>query len=428
MSASNDRKRVACIATILRSTFLQFPPQGNASFEKFFAGGKHGFLLGGPPVEWWYPAARERAEKDLSRIIIAEGDLASLTIEGCTETLREVLRSICLRPEFFFRQKVLGRESKCLMDCISKPIREFADDFFHLIRKACLSSVSERLLVLPVMPRLRGLSFYIHSHDVGLVGKADEEAWKKLFGEAFPSANWDAANFQFRGAKDVLGKEEFFYLAVAKNTGAADWCLKNSTSNLRVLISVLMAHFLDVQQKPLQTVIAPPPDTWIQFPAARSSESWHASHGVAIAPYLGFERVVDEFVVEKVRLWYGSASSLNEDLSSRLEKAAYFANLAMHADELVNYIFYFVALDALFGERMNVERLVFRGIAKLVPELGNRSRWLYDLRNELVHGGCRSIKEWKEYERYRDHFGTEPARDIEAVSLKCVMRYPGAPI
>ena len=37
---------------------------------------------------------------------------------------------------------------------------------------------------------------------------------------------------------------------------------------------------------------------------------------------------------------------------------------------------------------------------------------LFDLRSELVHGGCSSISEWKEIDAYRKHTKSHPLYDV----------------
>lgn len=428
MSASDERKRTAFVATILRSTLLQQPNETNVRFESFFAGGKHAFLFGGPSLKWWYTHHREKSEKALAKMLIAETRLSSLTIDSCIGSIRDALRETCINPKYFNQTSVLMGNSKSLLECISTPILEFSAQFYGMLIQMCQQSVCARLLVVPLMPRLTGMSFFLDSQGVGLISGADGETWLKLFGTTFPAASWDSTALCFRGAKEVFGKVKFAYLGIAITSGTKDWCLNSSTSKLRVLLAVIVAYFLENRGVTLETVIAQPSRDWIQFPDMHSTESWCASQSDAILPYFGFERDVDEAALGGVTRWFELLGATSEDIQDRVNKCAYYANLAINADGLVKFIFYYVALDALFGKPMNVERLVNSGISALVPELANRASSLFDLRNELVHGGSRSVTEWKEYERYKDHFGTEPLLDIEEIGLKCLLRFPGAPI
>ena len=55
---------------------------------------------------------------------------------------------------------------------------------------------------------------------------------------------------------------------------------------------------------------------------------------------------------------------------------------------------------------------------------GEKIAWLFDLRNELVHGGSRYVKEWPKYQRYYRHFDTTPSRDIEKLAFAALLRAP----
>lgn len=55
---------------------------------------------------------------------------------------------------------------------------------------------------------------------------------------------------------------------------------------------------------------------------------------------------------------------------------------------------YFIALDALLGRRGAVESSILSGLERLQlgPVQVEKSSWLFDLRNELVHGGSDSSR------------------------------------
>jgi hypothetical protein len=87
-------------------------------------------------------------------------------------------------------------------------------------------------------------------------------------------------------------------------------------------------------------------------------------------------------------------------------------------DGLDSYVNFFISLDALYGEAGGVEASIQRGIDSLPIDISlkERASWLYDLRNELVHGGSRFCAEWRDYDRYYLHFRTKPEEDIKRIS------------
>ena len=122
--------------------------------------------------------------------------------------------------------------------------------------------------------------------------------------------------------------------------------------------------------------------------------------------------------------WYNSLRHLEIDLQNRVKKAAHFINNAMVADGIDAFIHYFISLDALFGKRGDVERLIIEGVKTCTsdPLWAQKTKWLYDLRSELVHGGARYEREWKDFERYMNHFGTDPSIDVMDLALLCILK------
>jgi hypothetical protein len=95
----------------------------------------------------------------------------------------------------------------------------------------------------------------------------------------------------------------------------------------------------------------------------------------------------------------------------------------MNSDDIEAYVNYFVTLDALFGERGSVESSILAGVKSLGadPKFEEKASWLFDLRNELVHGGSRYITEWPKYDRYVQHFRTKPFSDIRTLAQIAVL-------
>jgi hypothetical protein len=96
----------------------------------------------------------------------------------------------------------------------------------------------------------------------------------------------------------------------------------------------------------------------------------------------------------------------------------------MNVEGEESYLNFYIALDALYGVRGSVEASISAGIAGLhgPPEWSEKAGRLFDLRNEIVHGGSRHIAEWPDYARYRRHFGTRPESDMKRIAFAALMR------
>ena len=71
-----------------------------------------------------------------------------------------------------------------------------------------------------------------------------------------------------------------------------------------------------------------------------------------------------------------------------------------------------------------MEESIINGIQACTSETlwTQKTKWLYDLRSELVHGGARYEKEWKDYERYLAHFETHPFEDVMDLAFLCILK------
>ena len=121
--------------------------------------------------------------------------------------------------------------------------------------------------------------------------------------------------------------------------------------------------------------------------------------------------------------WYVDLEGLPADRRAKVEKACYFINRGMVTRGLDSYVNYFVSLDALFGVEREVGGSIERGVKSLpiAESLKEKVSWLYQLRNELVHGGSRYCAEWQKYEQYCSHFRTRPEDDIKRVACSSVL-------
>ncbi len=133
--------------------------------------------------------------------------------------------------------------------------------------------------------------------------------------------------------------------------------------------------------------------------------------------------IISTETISQLQKWYELYSNLNSEHKNRLEKSAHFINHGMNSGGIESFINYFIALDALFGRRGDVERLILEGVmASTMDDVWrHKSEWLFELRSELVHGGSRYVAEWEKYERYQNHFKTKPENDVEKLAFICLL-------
>jgi Apea-like HEPN len=133
---------------------------------------------------------------------------------------------------------------------------------------------------------------------------------------------------------------------------------------------------------------------------------------------------ISERALDATTLWLKQCVAALPSKRKRAETAARWINQATLHSEHVRFLFFFFAIDALFGVRFEVERSIVTGVQSCMPgSWSQRCEWLFDLRSELVHGGSASFKEWHRYEKYSSHFQSEPMQDVEEIAATCLMRF-----
>jgi hypothetical protein len=95
---------------------------------------------------------------------------------------------------------------------------------------------------------------------------------------------------------------------------------------------------------------------------------------------------------------------------------------------LDKFIHYFISLDALFGEKSRVEESISEGVFNTYTKTNHevdkdKIKKIYKLRSDLVHGGSSYINDWKEIIDYRNHFNSDPLKDVQDIAIKSLVYY-----
>jgi len=136
------------------------------------------------------------------------------------------------------------------------------------------------------------------------------------------------------------------------------------------------------------------------------------------------EYKISEAALLRAQKWLTKKESSPSESRLRATMAARWVNHAASSRDPGKFLFFFFALDALFGERFQVETKIVDGVAAIMSAIwGQKCEWLFDLRSELVHGGAVSIDDWIRADPYRDHFQSKPAEDIETLAATCLMEF-----
>ncbi|MEQ1594590.1 MAG: hypothetical protein ABL985_05795 [Casimicrobium sp.] len=226
--------------------------------------------------------------------------------------------------------------------------------------------------------------------------------------------------------KRVCEQQTTTWLFLQSN-GTATVTFSDSSRRASMLLGLLMSAYR-IKSHPNAFVhsMGHVIDTATQFSGGRAAYSVRGQNcGPLLHATVGICKFDDTLLLACER-WLQKMKAAATDLGQRALAAARWVNHAVVSSGTTRFLFLFFAIDALFGERHYVLETIRRGVVGSAGhEWDARCERLFKLRSELVHGGAPSVSEWSEYERYRDHFDSEPEDDMELLAATCLMNYWG---
>lgn len=419
----------AHIARLTRSIFLEPDESGRLPSVQFIAG-RHlpSVFPSGFGLSWWFSKDIFRATETITSLIIDEDhQFKDCDRESVSDVITSTLQKVCLDRPLFNPEDVLFRRKPNLFECRGPiSVAEFASSLLGEIKNNLRSVVGKRCTVYPLV-RFRGPSFSIKEAGIHVIAQTDASAWSSCIARGYESNGWSPQTCSLDGGSTVFPHLDFDYVIVAEEYGTQKGARFASTTKFRTFISLLFAIASQRSPHSYFKAMAQPFTACIQFPHVSAPDHVITqSYCGALSPYYTSDIPVDNESIERLKSWYHSYVSCPIDFMQRLEKSTYFVNRGMNSEDIEAYINYFVALDALFGKRGSVEASITNGVCSLAlgDKFEQKISWLFDLRNELVHGGSRYVTEWPKYQRYVKHFESNPLYDISALSQAAILEAP----
>ena len=420
----------AQVARLMRSILLKPGCENNIPAAQFFAGRRQPFSFsGGIGLTWWYSPDTFNAIDSLTLLIIeTEHDFKDCDTETVSSTVTSTLQKICLDSPLFNCDDVVFSRKPNLFECRGLvSVVDFTKSILDEIKCDLKNIIGKRCTIYP-LPRFNGPSLCLIEEGVRLISCSDDVAWQSFSTNGYIFDGWtpkspvtDNSRFSFNGGY------EFRYILLTEEYGTQAGAKFSSTLKIRMFITVLFACASETSKYRYHKSIAQPFTRCLQFPHKTTpDQSITLSDCGALSPFYASDITINAEITIKVAEWYKSLSRCSEEHKQRIKKSANFFNRAMNSEDIESYINYFIALDALFGQRGSVEASIIAGIKTLGldEKSEEKTSWLFDLRNELVHGGSRYIAEWPKYQRYVKHFGSKPLGDLKELAQKSLLRTP----
>lgn len=418
------------IVTLTKAIRLRPGQPGDREWVQFIAGKKSSRgLQGGIGLTWWADDDTQTALEVVATLVITgRSEFKDCDSATVASVILDTLQEICLDNNIFAADDVFAMRKNTLFDCRRPAVIEFAGALHVAIESNLRCRITKHCTIY-VLPRFIIQSLNLVRGSLHLIAKDDSAAWEELVRRGYIFDGWSPSRPRQNGRDDLIftPKGRMDCILAAEDHGTREGTHFNSIMRFRQLIALLYAVVSDRSQYPIHKSIADPPEFCIQFSHRDSSNRALSRRDCRpLVPVYSEDISVEPMDLAKVLEWYDAVATTTEEVRSRAEKGAHYFNRGMNSDDIEAFINFFISLDAIFGERGSVETSIVAGVTALGADAKDleKTRWLFELRSELVHGGSRYIAEWSKYVRYRNHFRSEPAGDVQRIARTALLRAP----
>ncbi len=332
-----------------------------------------------------------------------------------------------LRCSYLDSDKIMTLDQNSLFDCRSdKNPQIFAKLFYIDLVKLLHEKKVNWLNIVPIM-KVRLDSFNLGYDDISIINRHDKNFWSQSSNHFKNGMDYDIYNFAMKDCHFNRPSLENNILIICKNKGSQEFSKIDALLKIKKIISILFS-FISVNNEYMLTKSShTEKSVFTQFPSLTSNNHTTESMLSEISPCYIKEYFDSDFNVQNIKDYYCQLSKKNDEIKNRVFVATNYINHAMNGlNENDIFLNYYISLDALFGIKHQVGKSIERGINFIINDeiLKSKSKYLYELRNDLVHGGIRYIEEWDKYEKYYNEFKSDILTDIEKLAFECLNKYP----
>lgn len=421
-----ERILLSQIIALTKSIWLTEHTQVKSYVNKFIGGKSKIDSIG---ISWWYTEKAFKISENIASMFIESNlELAICDLDTAEKSINKTLQSIFFDEQLFTIRSDTFTINQTLYDCKSQIETE---SFGKIILENIYLNIKNQLSkwsTVYVAPRLSGETFFISEENLWVINRKDTGAWKNIVDKGYLTNEWspETGNF-FKGERTCFSSFPYDYIYLTEEFGTQKGSNFISQLKLRKLFAIVFSVIFRNKPHPLSKCEAEPNSNCIQFPFSNQNQLTISinSIGVLLPYYLnGYKLSREEILL--VQTWYHATVGLSKEKLNRIDKCAFFINRAMNSNDIESYINYFIALDALFGVIRKVEASILNGIKSMNidPVWEQKTRRLFKLRSELVHGGSRNLKEWNGYYEYYKHFDSLPEKDMEKIAFTALYNAP----
>lgn len=422
------------ILAFTKQVYLKGLPDDCALAKRFFAGnGKRSpFPYAGFGFEWWLTKRGLELCEDIANMAISfEPQLRGGDRKSFCEAIQKLLEENALNTEIFNGDRVIFREVENLFEARSvENAKEFASKLWSKIYHTLTKLVLDWLVLYPLC-RIKAQSCTLGFDGLSLLASNDLPRWSE-YAERYSDAKaWNPSTGEWIEGMKLRSFKDFPFEVtwlVCEAPGTQLGSRELAGRRMRTFLTVLFSRLDSKVPNLLSKSLADKVSYSVQFPSDGTQAGCgqvNASIGNLLPPLLVDVDLSPE-IISKVESWYLQRSLASDLIARRATTASHFIHYGIASDDLERFLHFFIALDALFGERNKVEQAIKDGVKQTFQHDSTwekRTEWLFELRSELVHGGVSSINDWKDLECYRRHFKSHPLVDVKTAAMTALRTY-----
>ena len=417
--AMNRDKILGKILALLKEIKLREP--ADYELESNFTTGPDARFGTGFGVKWWFTRASLRICREIAEmVILLEPRFKDADYESFSLLIREVLEA---NAYSFF--SLYSNVNKLFDASLLKEKRELALRLLEKIYEAFEHSIRNWLVLYPLR-RVKVETIFFEFDGITLLAANDREGWTRLSSPYFGATLWDP----FLGKEKESTKKGIPEFRLTETwlaceiSGTALGAREKAAIKMRTFFSVLFSQLFEKSKMlPLQSKMSEAFRYSVQF--SKINREYIAPIGMLLPPLVDTVEITSA-INSAIKNWYIQKENSELKIAQKATAASQFISYGITSEDLEQFLHFFIALDALFGERGKVERSIADGIQRRFPQ---DSIWraklakLFDLRSELVHGESISVDRWKGLGGYEKHFRSSPVEDITKIVMRAFQNY-----
>lgn len=428
---NNKSKMYGKILAITKNVFVQKPDEFDIEIQFIARLSDRSYDFGGFGVTLWYSSSAINAINDLSKMIAQNNcNFSHLKHKSISNYINKALERSILNSQLYFSESILiKKDVKTLFEARKDSSEiEYAEKTLEYFLAYLSNQLTEWLILYPLY-RIKADTLNVNLLGLMIISPDDKTTWEalqlkypnlKIWNPKTGFQNYEKGTiFKYKGAISWLA---------CVTTGDQDVAKEFASENMRLFISVIFSNLFLINNSILMKSAADAHSSCYQFPKIGSTLGMGqiTSQIGKILPPLIQEISISSQDLNNVGNWIKRYLTATKEIRDRALKGAYFINLAMLKSGIDEFIYYYIALDALFGERNKVEKSIVKGINKIFQndvQWNDKAEKLFDLRSELVHGSSYKIDDWKYIEHYKRHFKSNPINDVTKASMEALRTF-----